>query len=85
MTDVHLCSLLFPAFWAVKKRNRRRYDHLEGVALQERVSKDIAATQDSKVFAVACRVERWLLAHNVALPFGIRGLTVVRRPVGEGR
>lgn len=81
--DIHLCSLVFPAFWVVKKRNRRRFDHLDGADLQAKVARDIAGTQDSRVFASACRIERWLLSHGVALPFGIRGLTVVRRPKKE--
>jgi SAM-dependent methyltransferase len=78
--DAHLGAPLYPAFWAVKKRNRRRFDHLRGAALEERVARDIAATQDSPVGAMACRLERSLLRHGVRLPFGIRGLTVLRRP-----
>ena len=38
LEDAHLGALLYPAFWAVKKRNRRRYDHLRGAALEERVA-----------------------------------------------
>ena len=80
LRDFHLGSLVFPAFWVVKKRNRHRFDHLQGVALGERVAKDIANTQDSTAFALTCWTERWLLAHGVSLPFGIRGLTIVKRP-----
>ena len=32
--DRHLASLLYPAFWLVKQRNRWRYDHLRGDALE---------------------------------------------------
>ena len=28
--DLHLASLLYPAFWLVKQRNRRRFSHLAG-------------------------------------------------------
>jgi len=78
--DFHLCSLIFPVFWVVKKRNRYRFEYLQGAALEERVAKDIANTQDSALFALTCRAERWLLARGLRLPFGIRGLTVVKRP-----
>ena len=78
--DAYLGSILFPAFWLVKQRNRRRYGHLEGQALQARVASDIAGTRDTPVGHLACRLERTLLNRGVRLPFGIRGLTVVRRP-----
>ena len=51
LEDAHLGALLYPAFWAVKKRNRRRYDHLRGAALEERVAQDIATTQNSPLGA----------------------------------
>lgn len=80
LEDAHLGAPLYPAFWAVKKRNRWRYDHLRGNALEARVAQDIANTQDSTLGAWACRLERSLLRRGIRLPFGIRGLTVVRRP-----
>lgn len=78
--DCYLCSMIFPVFWVVKKRNRRRYNHLEGYALTERVARDIAKTHDSTLFTLTCRLERWLHARRILLPFGIRCLTVVKRP-----
>ena len=78
--DVHLGSVLFPAFWLVKQRNRRRFEHLQGQALEARVASDIAATRDRSIGHLACGLERRLLNGGVRLPFGIRGLTVVRRP-----
>lgn len=83
--DAHLGALLFPAFWAVKKRNRRRYDHLRGAALEARVARDISQTQGSPLGAWACHLERALLHRGVRLPFGIRGLTVVRCPPEQAR
>jgi SAM-dependent methyltransferase len=83
--DAHLGALLFPAFWVVKKRNRRRYDQLRDEALEARVARDIAGTQDSVLGAWACRLERALLRHRLRLPFGIRGMTVVRRPLEQAR
>jgi SAM-dependent methyltransferase len=81
--DLHLGSLLYPAFWLVKQRNRRRFGHLRGDALEARVAMDIAQTRDSRVGRVACAIERALLRHRLQLPFGIRGLLVTRRPEVE--
>jgi hypothetical protein len=78
--DVYLCSLIFPAFWLIKKRNRLRFNDLQGRALADRVARDIANTQDSLAFRLFCRIEEWLMTHRVFLPFGIRCLTVVKRP-----
>jgi SAM-dependent methyltransferase len=83
LLDVHLGAPLYPPFWLVKQRNRRRFDGLAGEALRRRVTGDIATTQSSRLGALACRLERWLLEAGVHLPFGIRGLTVLRRPGGR--
>ncbi len=80
LADVHLGALLYPAFWAVKQRNRRRHEHLRGEALEARVRDDMRRTGDSALGRTACRVEARLLALGVELPFGIRGLTVLERP-----
>jgi hypothetical protein len=79
-TDIHLGSVVFPPFWVLKKRNRRRFDHLAGSELEDRVRHDYGNTKDSPIFGAACRLEGVLLRRGVHLPFGIRGLTVVRRP-----
>jgi SAM-dependent methyltransferase len=81
--DIHLGSVLYPPFWLVKQRNRRRYGHLQGAALEARVAADIAGTRNSRIGQLACRLERAMLDHGLRLPFGIRGLTVVRRPERE--
>jgi ubiquinone/menaquinone biosynthesis C-methylase UbiE len=80
LEDIHLGAPLYPAFWAVKQRNRRRYEHLTGAALEAKVREDIARTTDSALGRLACRLEERLLALGVRLPFGIRGLTVLARP-----
>jgi hypothetical protein len=77
--EIHLGSVLYPAFWLVKKRNRRRGQGLEGRALEQRVAADITSTGSSRVGPVACELERRLLGAGVRLPFGIRNLTVLRR------
>jgi SAM-dependent methyltransferase len=80
LEDIHLGAPLYPAFWAVKQRNRRRHRDLEGEALAAKVREDIGRTTDSALGRLACRVEERLLARGVKLPFGIRGLTVLARP-----
>jgi len=85
LEDFHLGALLYPAFWAVKQRNRRRYGHLQGAALEDKVRADIEGTSDSACGHLACRIEEWMLAHRVKLPLGIRGLTVLERPRERAR
>jgi ubiquinone/menaquinone biosynthesis C-methylase UbiE len=80
LEDIHLGAPLYPAFWAVKQRNRRRYRDLEGSMLEAKVRADIARTTDSTVGRLACRIEERMLAFGVKIPFGIRGLTVLARP-----
>jgi SAM-dependent methyltransferase len=80
LEDAHLGSILFGPFLMVKQRNRRRYGRLAGARLEARVTSDIAGTRDSRVGRLTCVLERRLLRRGVRLPFGIRGLTVVRRP-----
>jgi ubiquinone/menaquinone biosynthesis C-methylase UbiE len=82
--EVCLGALLYPAFWTIKQRNRRRYDHLRGKALERKVESDIEDTRDSGIGRLACSLERVLLDAGVKLPFGIRGLTVLARP-GDSR
>jgi SAM-dependent methyltransferase len=77
--DTHLGWLLYPPFWLVKKRNRR-LGPLAGERLRERVTRDIAGTSDSRAGRLACALEERMLRAGVRAPFGIRGLTVLRRP-----
>jgi SAM-dependent methyltransferase len=78
--DTNIGALLFPPFWLVKKRNRRKFDDLRGDALEAQVARDIARTKNSAAGALACRIERALMARGVNSPVGIRGLTVMRKP-----
>jgi SAM-dependent methyltransferase len=75
----HLGSLLYPAFWLVKQRNRQRYDHLRGAALEDRVTQDIARTRDSRLGELTWRLENRLLRAGIRLPFGIRSFVVAWR------
>ena len=80
LEDIHLGAPLYPIFWIVKQRNRRRYGELVGAELEARVRADIARTADSALGHLACRLEERLLALGIRLPFGIRGLTALARP-----
>jgi SAM-dependent methyltransferase len=80
LDDVHLGAPLYPALWAVKRRNRRHHEHLRGAALERKVRRDIERTSDSGLGRLACRLEERLLSAGVRLPFGIRGMTVLERP-----
>jgi SAM-dependent methyltransferase len=79
LLDTHLGWLLYPPFWLVKKRNRR-LGSLTDAELQRRVTRDIADTTDSRTGRLACALEERMLRTGVRAPFGIRGLTVLRRP-----
>jgi SAM-dependent methyltransferase len=83
LTDAHVGSLLYPPFWLVKQRNRRRFGELTGRALEQRVASDIAQTRRSRFGALSCHLEERMLAAHIRLPFGIRGLTVLRKPGGR--
>jgi SAM-dependent methyltransferase len=77
--DAYLGSLIYPAFWFVKQRNRRQRGHLRGDALAEQVSRDMAATDDSRVGRLTTTLERMLLNRGLRVPFGIRNLVVFER------
>jgi SAM-dependent methyltransferase len=77
--DRHLASLLYPPFWLVKQRNRRRYGGLRGDALEARVMGDIARTRDSRLGELTWKLEDRLVRAGLRLPFGIRSLVVASR------
>ena len=79
LEDLHIASLLYPAFWAVKQRNRLTRSRLSGAELEARVAADIEATHDSRAGEIAGRVERALLGAGVRFPFGIRSLVAAQR------
>jgi SAM-dependent methyltransferase len=78
LLDTHLGSLLYPPFWLVKKRNRR-LEPLNDEQLRARVLADIATTSSSRVGRLACLAEARMLHAGLHAPFGIRGLSVLRR------
>ena len=78
--DAYLGSLVFPAFWAVKKRNRRKAANAGPEARSQIVATDIARTQDSRLGHWAAAAERHLLERQIRIPFGVRSWCVLRRP-----
>jgi SAM-dependent methyltransferase len=78
LLDVQLGAPLYAPFWLVKKRNRR-LGPLGDAQVRQRVTRDISDTTDSHVGRLACVLDEWMLRAGVRAPFGIRGLTVLRR------
>ncbi|HXC23216.1 MAG TPA: class I SAM-dependent methyltransferase [Solirubrobacteraceae bacterium] len=81
--DFHLGSLLYPPFWLVKQRNRRRFASISDEMLERRVAQDISGTKNSLLGGWTCTAERGMRRLGIRLPFGVRGLTVMRRPQGD--
>jgi hypothetical protein len=79
LEDTHIAALLYPAFWLVKKRNRRHDASLAGRELKQRVAADIARTRDSTVGRRLWALEERLRAAGITLPFGVRSLVVLRK------
>ena len=80
IVDGFIASLLYPAFWLVKQRNRRRGAQLRGQALRDQVTADIAHTHRSRVGEATWRCEDQLVRAGIRLPFGIRSLVAVEKP-----
>jgi len=78
--DAYVGSLIYPAFWAVKKRNRRRFGALTDAEVIDRVKTDIDTTTSSRLGYAACALERRLVRAGAGLPFGIRSLVSAQRP-----
>jgi SAM-dependent methyltransferase len=76
LEDAFLASLVYPAFWLAKQRNRLLHRELDGVALERQVAADIART-DTPGLVWLWRLEERL---GMRLPFGIRSLVVARKP-----
>lgn len=79
VADHHLGSLLYPAFWAVKQRNRRKHPNPAPEEMQALVERDIARTTDSRIGAALTDLERRLIGRGVSLPFGIRSFAILER------
>lgn len=80
VTSACLGSVLYPAFWATKKMHRRRHPAPSPAERQALVEKDIQSTRHAAVGRLAHSLERRLLALGVRPGFGIRQLTVFRKP-----
>lgn len=74
----HLGFFVFPAFWAVKKRNRS-YDRLPMEQQKERAIENIKASSgDHMLMHRLMETEDWLRRH-IYLPLGIRCFVMCRR------
>lgn len=79
LLDSHLGTLIYPAFWAVKKNHRRKHQAPTPEERQALVERDIGRTTDSRLGAMTTRLERALQARRVQMPFGIRSVTFLRK------
>lgn len=77
----HLGFLVYPAFWLVKKRNRRLARRNRGEAAAQ-VKAHIRDTGASPLMATLMRLEL-TLSKVVDFPFGIRSILLLRKPVGS--
>jgi SAM-dependent methyltransferase len=77
--DAHLGAGLYPAFWAVKKRNRRRQRSLTPERERQLVARQIEGTKDSRIGRALCALERHALGRGLRAPFGIRSFIVMER------
>ena len=80
VTSACLGSVLYPAFWATKKVHRLRHPSPSPVDRQRLVENDIQSTRHAVVGRLAHRLERRLLAAGARPGFGIRQVTVFRKP-----
>jgi ubiquinone/menaquinone biosynthesis C-methylase UbiE len=78
ISDRYIAASLYPAFWLVKQRNRRRYGQLHGAALEARVAADIARTSDSRIGHLLWHLEEKIAAKGITPPIGIRSFVVAR-------
>ncbi len=81
--DFCIGSLLYPAFWTVKKLKRIRSK--EGTIAQAKIhtQKSINKTQSSKIGGLICGIERRLLHSGVNMPLGIRCVTVLQNKIDK--
>jgi SAM-dependent methyltransferase len=80
LLDTHIGALIYPAFWAIKKRNRLKHKAPSAAERQALVEHDIDRTTTSRLGTLTVRAERKLLGRDVRFPFGIRSLTFLRKP-----
>ena len=74
----HLGALVYPAFWLVKKRNRRRERSMSDAEKAVVVQNQIRGTAESRVMGLLMETEMKLGA-AVNFPVGIRCIAALRR------
>ena len=75
----HLGFTVYPAFWWVKRRNRRKLN-LSAAEKANIVAAQIRATRAHPLFAGIIRFETWA-GHILPYPWGIRCFCVLRKPL----
>lgn len=73
----HLGCFVYPAFWWIKRRDKRFLYEAEAVQRQI-VARNIRATKRSRLFDAIMRIER-VLGRWVSYPFGVRCLVTCRK------
>lgn len=80
VTSACLGSVLYPAFWITKKQHRRRHPDPDPRERHALVERDIQSTRHAALGRVAHALERRLLRAGLRPAFGIRQLTIFRKP-----
>lgn len=73
----HLGFAVYPAFWWVKRRNRRKLN-LTAAEKASFVAARIRATRAHPLFASVIRFETWA-GHSISYPWGIRCFCILRK------
>jgi SAM-dependent methyltransferase len=73
-----LGSLVYPAFWAQKKLNRRRAEALTPEERAARAERAVTRTRDSRAGRAAASIERNLFDRGLTFRWGIRELAALR-------
>lgn len=76
----HLGSVVYPLFWAVKRRNRRLQGRLTADQIRDRVERDITRSEGSRFVRGGFRLEEGLLRRGLRPRSGIREALVLERP-----
>jgi SAM-dependent methyltransferase len=78
----HLGFFVYPAFWIVKKQNRRRAMGRGAEEAAAQVATHIRSTGGSALMTALMQVEM-ALAGAIKFPFGIRCIAVLRKPANH--
>ncbi|HMU83118.1 MAG TPA: methyltransferase domain-containing protein [Leptospiraceae bacterium] len=74
-------SLIYPAFYAVKRRNQNRYGALSFEQKRDLAMSQIQKTSQSRIMNAVCRFEE-AIGKRLTYPFGIRACVIAEKPPG---